>query len=45
MFVHLVEAFSAAAPVAFEADIDEVCQVLAELALPDEETHLTQVLW
>ena len=44
VLVHLAEAFPAAAPVAFEADVDEVGQVLAELALADEETHLAQAL-
>lgn len=29
VFVHLAQAFSAATPVAFEADVDVVCQMLA----------------
>lgn len=44
VLVHLTQAFSAATPIAFEADVDVVCQVLAELALAYEETHLAQVL-
>lgn len=42
VFVHLTETFTAAAPLALEADVDEVCHVLAELALTYEVTHLAQ---